>query len=126
MREAQELVDAFLALSPPERNNVLSCDQARHGVGTKNESTRIAWLEKVLAEVPAGRRILDAGAGECQFKKFCGHLDYVAQDVNLYTGQGAVGLQTGTWDKSKIDIVCDIVAIPEPDGAFDAILCTEV
>ena len=35
-------------------------------VGTENESTRVKWLEKTLSAIPAGSRILDAGAGECQ------------------------------------------------------------
>lgn len=29
-------------------------------------------------------------------------------------------------DTSRIDLICDITAIPEPDAAFDAILCSEV
>ena len=37
-----------------------------------------------------------------------------------------MGLQTGSWDQSRLDIVSDIAAIPEPNGAFDAIMCTEV
>ena len=30
------------------------------------------------------------------------------------------------WDYGKLDIVCDITAIPEPDGSFDAVMCLEV
>ncbi|MBF0434241.1 MAG: methyltransferase domain-containing protein [Magnetococcales bacterium] len=30
------------------------------------------------------------------------------------------------WDTSRIDLVCDITAIPAPNGSFDAILCSEV
>ncbi|OLE44181.1 MAG: hypothetical protein AUI36_23450, partial [Cyanobacteria bacterium 13_1_40CM_2_61_4] len=41
------------------------------------------------------------------------------------TGDGQ-GLQTGIFDQSGIDLVCDAMDIPEPDGSFDAILCTEV
>lgn len=33
-------------------------------VGTHNESVRTAWLEQALKQIPAGSRILDAGAGE--------------------------------------------------------------
>lgn len=96
-------------------------------VGRANASTRDAWVAKMLAAVPAGSRILDAGAGECQYKQHCGHLSYVAQDFAKYDGTGNnEGLQTGSWDTSSIDIVCDITDIPEPSGSFDAILCTEV
>lgn len=95
--------------------------------GKNNESSRIDWLQKSLAQVSPGSRILDAGAGERKFMEFCNHLNYVAQDFAQYDGKGdARGLQTGVWDQSKLDIVCDIAAIPEPDGSFDAIMCVEV
>jgi ubiquinone/menaquinone biosynthesis C-methylase UbiE len=35
-------------------------------------------------------------------------------------------LQTGNWNTTGIDLVCDITDIPEPDASFDAILCSEV
>jgi len=43
-------------------------------VGKLNEKTRVEWLEKVLKNIPSGNSILDAGAGEQQFKKWCAHL----------------------------------------------------
>lgn len=96
-------------------------------MGTQNEARRVKWLEKTLARLPKGTRILDAGAGEQQFKRFCSHLEYVAQDFGQYDGTGdGKGLQMGSWDQSRLDIVCDITRIPEPDGSFDAIMCTEV
>jgi len=49
-------------------------------VGTKNLSNREVWLKKTLKQIPTGSRILDAGAGEQQYKRFCTHLNYVAQD----------------------------------------------
>ena len=95
-------------------------------VGTTNESERVKWIEETLKKIPAGLTILDAGAGESQFKKFCDHLKYIAQDFGQYSGEGNVGLQTGTWDNTKLDIVSDILSIPLPDHSIDAIMCTEV
>ena len=92
-----------------------------------NEEARNQWLAQTLAAIPTGLRILDAGAGELRNQTLCAHLVYVSQDVCQYEGTGdAQGLQTGTWDTSKIDLVCDITNVPEPDASFDAILCSEV
>ncbi|HEX9007037.1 MAG TPA: methyltransferase domain-containing protein [Bacteroidota bacterium] len=96
-------------------------------IGTTNEAEREAWLEEALRKVPAGSRILDAGAGELKYKRFCSHLDYVSQDFAQYDGTGdARGLQMGSWDQSRLDIISDITAIPEPGASFDAIMCIEV
>lgn len=95
-------------------------------VGTTNEAMRVKWIGETLKKIPEGLTILDAGAGESQFKKFCGHLKYIAQDFGEYGGAGEVGLQTGTWDNSKLDIVSDILSIPLPNHSVDAIMCTEV
>jgi SAM-dependent methyltransferase len=96
-------------------------------VGADNQETRDGWLEKTLSNLPAGSRILDAGAGTQQYKRFCTHLIYVSQDFAQYDGQGdRSGLQTGSFEYGKLDIISDITSIPEPDGSFDAILCSEV
>jgi len=116
----------FLKLPRDARRQILSLDPAGHGVGLGNEPTRERWIKQVLSELPNGARLLDAGAGECAYKKYCGHLTYVSQDLAKYDGSGEVGLQMGAWDTSKIDIVSDITAIPVPDASFDAVLCTEV
>lgn len=92
-----------------------------------NEKNRQVWLKKTLSDLPQGARILDVGAGELRNRILCDHLSYVSQDFCQYKGMGdGKGLQTGQWDISKIDLVCDIIAIPEPDASFDAILCSEV
>ncbi len=96
-------------------------------VGTNNESNRQGWLVQTLQKIPAGYRILDAGAGTQQFKYLCAHLVYVSQDFGKYDGKGNnAGLHTGDFDYKEIDIVSDITDIPEPEKSFDAIMCTEV
>lgn len=100
----------------------------KQGIGVnENEDNRNIWLAKKLANIPIGLRILDAGAGELRNKPLCKHLNYISQDICQYEGKGdSTGLQTGEWDTSKIDLVCDIVDIPEPDASYDVILCSEV
>jgi len=92
-----------------------------------NDANRVEWLSTKLGQIPAGLRILDAGAGEQRFKPFCSHLTYVSQDFGQYEGEGdGKGLQTGIWDTRRIDLVCDITSIPENDASYDVVLCTEV
>lgn len=96
-------------------------------VGTHNAETRDAWVRAQLATLPAGGRLLDAGAGERRYQPDCARLRYVSQDFAQYDGQGdGRGLQTGRWQAASVDLVCDIAAIPAPDASFDAVLCTEV
>lgn len=96
-------------------------------VGTTNEKFRVSWLQQTLNKIPAGGRILDAGAGEQQFKTFCKHLNYISQDFAQYNPEVLnAGLQMGAWDYGTLDIVSDIASIPEKDSSFDAIMCTEV
>lgn len=94
---------------------------------SKNEQTRKEWLRSTLANIEAGSRILDAGAGQLANKPFCAHLDYVSQDFCDYEGVGnEQGLQHENWNTDGIDIRSDITAIPEADHSFDTILCSEV
>jgi len=90
-------------------------------------SKREQWVAQQLKNIPRGKKILDAGAGECQYAKYCRHLKYTSQDFNKYDGSGDTkGVQTGTRDVSNITIVSDIVDIPVKSGSFDAVLCIEV
>ncbi|MGF1750748.1 class I SAM-dependent methyltransferase [Vibrio cionasavignyae] len=93
----------------------------------ENGEARERWLECQLKSLPDGIRILDAGAGELDKKKYCDHLEYVSQDFAQYDGVGdGNGLHMGTWDQSKIDIVCDIISMPIENDSFDAAICIEV
>jgi len=42
--------------------------------GTQNKANRDAWLERTLASILPGQRMLDVGAGELQYKQFYAHL----------------------------------------------------
>ena len=96
-------------------------------IGTKNGSNREAWLKTKLGSLESGISILDAGAGEAQYKSYCGHLKYTSQDIAKYDGQGdGLGLHTKTRDYSEIDIISDIANIPVDNDSFDAIMCIEV
>jgi len=96
-------------------------------IGLGNKTNRDDWIRAILGRIPERSRILDVGAGELQYRRFCGHLKYVSQDFCEYNGAGdKSGLQRGEWRQDKIDIISDIVSIPEPDDSFDAIMCTEV
>ena len=95
-----------------------------------NEIGRQVWLASKIAKIPAGARILDAGAGEQKNRVHCGHLSYVSQDFCQYSGkvgeEVSEGLQVASWDTTLIDLVSDIASIPADDCGFDAILCSEV
>jgi SAM-dependent methyltransferase len=92
----------------------------------KNHAARDTWIETTLRALPKGSSLLDVGAGECAYKPFCDHLEYLAQDIAEYDGAGdGVGLHTGRWDTSRLDFICDLYDIPE-DRQFDTVFCSEV
>jgi SAM-dependent methyltransferase len=87
---------------------------------------RLSWIMRSLASIPPGTRLLDAGAGAAPYRMFCRHLAYVSQDFGDYDGHGdGTGLQREGFH-TEPDIRSDITAIPEPDGAFGAVLCVSV
>ena len=92
-----------------------------------NPQVRNEWVEARLAEIPNGLILLDAGAGEMQYKKYCKKLKYIAQDFGEYVPfQEGEGLHPFIWDTSEVDIISDIINIPLEDNFVDVILCTEV
>ena len=100
---------------------------SKNTVGTRNIETRHEWVEKTLRALQPGLRILDAGAGEQQYKRHCSHLRYVSQDFAQYDpSKVKAGMQMTEWNYGALDIVCDITRIPEADGSFDVVICFEV
>ena len=95
--------------------------------GADNTINRLAFVKMELSNLSNGSSLIDVGAGECRYRSLASHLKYRSQDFCEYQGVGnTVGLQTGKWDTSSIDIVSDICDIPVEDNEFDAVLCTEV
>ncbi len=91
-----------------------------------NEQKRIDWVKSTLLSIPQNQSLLDAWAGEMQYRKFCSHLKYTSQDFNQYDWLwDGVGAQMWGWQRNT-DITSDITNIPIPESSVDNILCTEV
>lgn len=86
---------------------------------------RDEWVAQKAASLPADAKVLDAGAGQCQYRHLFAHTTYQAQDFAQYGGTEQGPLQE-TWNYAPLDYVCDITQIPVDDGTFDAVICTEV
>lgn len=97
------------------------------GIPINIEEIRDTWVIKKLLEIEGGKIILDAGAGEMKYAKYCKHLKYIAQDFGKYDPhKDNRGFQMTKWDTSACNITCDIIDMPLERGSIDAIMCTEV
>jgi SAM-dependent methyltransferase len=70
-------------------------------------------VKSFAASLPAGARVLDAGAGEGNYRAY-----FTAQ---RYTGLD-LGVGDAAWDYSGLDVVGNLDALPFASGAFDASL----
>jgi len=86
-----------------------------------NARARDAWVRTQAARIAPGSCVLDIGAGGCPYRDAFAHCTYLTQDAALLQDDA---LAEGGY--GAIDLRCDAIAIPLPDGACDAILCTEV
>jgi SAM-dependent methyltransferase len=68
------------------------------------------------AQLPPGSRVLDAGSGNAPYAELFGHCEYVTADWPQSVHEGA----------RQANIVASLEALPVPDEAFQAVLCTEV
>lgn len=83
-----------------------------------NDTNRNEFVKRFAQLLPPGSKVLDAGAGPCKYKPEFQHCEYSAQDFAKYEGS--------EHSYGELDYVCDITDIPEADGTFDCIICTEV
>lgn len=83
-----------------------------------NQTERDLWVAAQAALIPAGARVLDAGAGRAPYRELFAHCRYFTQDFGMEP--------TTVGEYAQLDFECDITSIPSPDGSFDVILCTEV
>ena len=74
------------------------------------------FVQDVAAALPAGTRVLDAGAGECAYKPFFNHCRYTAVDL-------AVG--ESRWTYRNLDSIATLDQLPFADAGFDAVLNTQ-
>jgi len=68
-------------------------------------------VEGLAESLPAGARVLDAGAGEMRHARYFAKQRYTG--VDLAIGDGA-------WDYSRLDAVADLARLPFRCGCFDA------
>lgn len=75
------------------------------------------FVKYAASRIPPQSHVLDAGAGECQYKPLFAHCRYTAVDF-------ALGAED--WDYSQLDAVARLDALPLSDNGFDAALLIEV
>jgi SAM-dependent methyltransferase len=75
------------------------------------------FVRQSARQLPLGTRLLDAGAGEGQYRSAFAHIRYVGVDL-------AVGDER--WDYGNLDAVSDLCRLPFGQDSFDAVLCTQV
>jgi ubiquinone/menaquinone biosynthesis C-methylase UbiE len=68
-------------------------------------------VEKFAESLPAGARVLDAGAGEGNYKHHFSKQRYCGLDLGVGDRQ---------WDYTRLDVVGDLARLPFDAGTFDA------
>ena len=81
------------------------------------ESEEVEFIKLAADEIKAGAIVLDAGAGQCRYKKAFTHTNYIGVDL-------AIG--DTTWDYSKLDVITNLLKLPFKSNSVDAILCCQV
>jgi SAM-dependent methyltransferase len=76
-----------------------------------------AFVREASAEIADNSSVLDAGAGECQYRQFFFNKYYIAVDS---------GLGDINWDYSHLDLVCNLEKLPFKPNVYEAVICTQV
>ena len=76
----------------------------------------LAFVREAAKRIPAGARVADVGAGDAPFRELFAHAQYATLDWAESVHEGA----------RASDIVASADAIPVREGAFDAVIFTQV
>ncbi|HEX3279172.1 MAG TPA: methyltransferase domain-containing protein [Thermoleophilaceae bacterium] len=76
----------------------------------------LAFVMRAAQATPTGARVADVGAGDAPFRELFAHTQYATLDWTESVHEGA----------RSSDIVASADSIPVRDGAFDAVLFTQV
>jgi SAM-dependent methyltransferase len=95
-----------------------------------HEEYRFKWVaDSIHKHCLPGSNILDVGCGRQPFREIIELklVDYISHDFSGYnkSSKDDFGLHNIEVPKHEVDIVCDILEIPDLQK-FDAVLCTEV
>ena len=72
------------------------------------------FAQQAAHSIPAGARVLDAGAGECPYRSFFDHVTYEATDLCLVPKAYA-----------QLTFICDLAKIPARPDSYDLVLCSQ-
>lgn len=75
------------------------------------------FIQWTAQQVCTGERVLDAGAGDCKYKKYFKHARYESTDFENVFDASVRGIH---------DFVCDLTSIPKENDSYDSIICTQV
>jgi SAM-dependent methyltransferase len=76
----------------------------------------LAFVMRCARSLPAGARVLDAGAGNAPYHELFGHCEYTTTDWTQSVHPGA----------RTADVVAPLDDLPVADASVDAVLCTQV
>ena len=93
-----------------------------------NECLRQDWIGSKLLDIPENSMVLDAGCGNQQYRAYCKHLKYYAQDFGNFKidEKDSLTARRDSYVYGTLDYTGNIWEIDEDDSHFDAILCSEV